>query len=110
MQAPGGQKNRGINVVLVPGMKKSVPSPARLLQWFFRRGSETLVCALSFYGGRNYGVFVASSDRSSETCELFHSSLEAFRRHARLAHALRSQGWQVVGHSRRDTSRTRLAA
>ena len=73
----------------------------RLLRWVFQRDNRLLTCQLDKEGRLpSYTLsLVPHWDVREAVTETFEAGVSAFRRHASIAHQLRSQGWTLAAYS-----------
>ena len=68
-----------------------------ILRWVMQRQAETITCAVDATPEQTYEVCVVPHRNVAETMiERFGSPVEALKRHAEVALALRETGWSVT--------------
>jgi hypothetical protein len=96
-------RSSGTGVVLFSGMKRISRKnrSVRLLRWVFQRGNQLLTCQLDREDLQaSYSLsLVPHWDVKQTVSETFGAGVSAFRRHAAIAEALRSQGWTLAAYS-----------
>ena len=84
-------------------MSKRLPTETEataLLQWEFRRGHESLTCAISTEGPDAYTVMMLPHDQADRGArETFAEPRAALERHALIASRLRDTGWSVTSYT-----------
>ena len=69
------------------------PDTACILHWVFRRGSDTLTCAIEA-GAQSFHVCtIPHGNLAAAAVEQFDAASSALRRHAEIASRLRDMGW-----------------
>ena len=96
-------RSSGTGVVLFSIMKRISRKnrSIRLLRWVFQRGNQLLTCQLDREDLlSSYTLsLVPHWDVRQAASETFDAGVSAFRRHAAIAEALRSQGWTLAAYS-----------
>jgi hypothetical protein len=84
-------------------MSKRLPTEidaTALLQWEFRRGNQSLTCAISAWGEDAYTVMTLPHDGMDRgAMETFAEPRAALQRHALIASRLRDSGWSVTSYT-----------
>jgi hypothetical protein len=71
-----------------------------VVQWTFQRGTRTLTCQVAKAPRRSYAVcLVPHWDVRASAVESYGEVTSALQRHAKIAEALRSNGWTVRAYT-----------